>query len=136
MVHRLIWLFLISLICLSTRGLSQTSDEKVEVIARRNQLFNNAGSVDSVSAEKLKQSDHTDIERVLNLVPGVTMQGEDGYGLRPNIGIRGVAPHRSRKITLLEDDVPLAPAPYSAPAAYYFPSLDRKQGHWRTVANR
>ena len=102
--------------------------ESIIVVGRRTGPPRITGSAHYLSIEQLERFEHDDIHRVLAPIPGVYVREEEGYGLRPNIGLRGASSDRSSKVTLMEDGVLLAPAPYSAPAAYYFPITTRMTG--------
>lgn len=97
----------------------------VTIVGRREDAGRISGSAHVVDDAQLETFERDDIHRVLARIPGVYTRGEDGYGLRPNIGLRGASSDRSSKVTLMQDGVLLGPAPYAAPAAYYFPLVTR-----------
>jgi len=105
-----------------------------EVIIRSNTILGNkfvaknrTGAAYYLSTDDLAKFNYTDINRALNKISGINFYEEDGFGLRPNISIRGTSPERSSKIAVMEDGVLISPAPYSASSAYYFPSVARMQ---------
>ena len=105
-----------------------------EVIIKGNTILGNkfvaknrTGAAYYLSTEELAQFDYTDINRALSKISGINFYEEEGFGLRPNISIRGTSPERSSKIAIMEDGILISPAPYSASSAYYFPSVARMQ---------
>ncbi len=100
----------------------------IQIIGSRENERALVGSGTFLDTSDIRDQNYDDINRVLRKAPGVYLREEDGFGLFPNISLRGVDPGRSSKVMLLEDGVPMAPAPYSAPAAYYSPTAGRMSG--------
>lgn len=99
--------------------------DEITIVGDADDIARTAGSAHVIDTSKLEEFKYADIQRIVREIPGVSVQVEDGYGLRPNLSIRGTATERSARITLLEDNILIAPAPYSAPSAYYFPTAAR-----------
>ena len=117
-----------TVITLNAAANSVPAPDEVTIIGSKLDVRKVAGSGAVIGDAQIAIEVSTDINQLLKTVPGVYVREEDGYGLRPNFGIRGATSERSEKVTLMEDGVLIAPAPYSNPAAYYFPTAMRLKG--------
>ncbi len=115
----------------SERDAAQRQDviiQRIVVTSAQDKITETAGTTHFIDAEAIGKGASTDINRILRQIPGLNIVEEEGYGIRPNIGIRGSGTDRNSKITVMEDGVLIAPAPYAAPSAYYFPRTPRIAG--------
>jgi Fe(3+) dicitrate transport protein len=97
----------------------------IEVVGTPDRRKKLPGSGQVLDRESLDLSHVMTTNEALRKAAGVNVRDEEGFGLRPNIGIRGLNPTRSTKVLLLEDGIPLAFAPYGDNASYYHPPVDR-----------
>ncbi|HNG52919.1 MAG TPA: TonB-dependent receptor plug domain-containing protein, partial [Nitrospira sp.] len=84
-----------------------------------------AGSVNVVTREEIQRARPKNADEMLRRVPGVNVLDEYGQGLRPNIGIRGMDPRRSKNILLMMDDIPIQPALFGDASTYYMVPIER-----------
>mgnify|MGYP002641394160 FL=1 len=124
-VNLLLLLLLLGIFSVASSAFALEQIESVTIIGSKVAATEVPGSASFLSNEDLAKTIDTDIHKILSLVPGVFFRAEDGHGLRPNISIRGTSMDRSAKITLMEDGILIAPAPYTSAAAYYFPTPGR-----------
>lgn len=99
-----------------------------ELAATPEELQRIPGSVEVLDRHLLNIARPFNFNEALRKFTGVNVRDEEGFGLRPSIGIRGLDPNRSAKVLLLEDGVPLGMAPYGDTDAYYHPPIERYSG--------
>lgn len=91
----------------------------VEAAPFKRPLKQHPGSATLIDRTEIEETGATYTTEVLRRVPGINIQDEDGRGLKPDIGIRGLDPGRSRNVLILRDGVPVQPAMYGDPSTYY-----------------
>ena len=79
----------------------ETSMATVFVIGGEENLTSLGGAGQILGKKELEDSHVFTVNEALRKVAGVHARDEEGFGLRPNIAMRGLNPTRSTKITLL-----------------------------------
>jgi Fe(3+) dicitrate transport protein len=101
---------------------------RIDVIgATAEALVRTPGSAVVISEEEFKTFQPLSTQDALRKTPGINVVETEGYGFFPRIGVRGLNPDMSKKVLLLEDGAPIALGPYTDPAAYYSPPIERME---------
>ncbi len=83
------------------------------------------GAATRLSRSDLDEMRPYNMHEALRRIPGVNVIDDDGMSRRGNIGLRGGAPRRSRKVLLLEDGVSINASSYLDPSTHYTPPIER-----------
>ena len=102
--------------------------QSITIVGSKLAAYELAASGEYLDSSDIRTHSYDNINILARKMPGVYAQEETGLGLLANISLRGVDTHRSQKITMMEDGILTAPAAYSAPSAYYTPTLGRMSG--------
>lgn len=85
-----------------------------------NSKINNlASTVNIINSQQIKELGIQSVGDAIRLIPGANYQDEDGRGLKPGIGLRGLDPSRNGYVVVLVDGkIPLGQS-YGQLGAYY-----------------
>ena len=99
----------------------------VEIVGKPSQVNDKlTGTVALLEPQTVELIHPVGTQELLEFMPGINGYADDGFGnSRLSIGIRGLNPRRSARVLILEDGVPIQPAVYIYPNAYYNPPSDR-----------
>lgn len=99
----------------------------VEIIGDNPHAFKSlAGTATLLEPKVIQLVQPIGTQDLLDRVPGLISSTDDGMGnSRINVGVRGLNPTRSSHVLILEDGVPVQPAVYIYPNAYYNPPVER-----------
>lgn len=87
------------------------------------------GAASKVDAAELEQISPIGTQEALRHIPGVYGLSDDGMGqTRMSVGIRGLQPRRTQRVLVMEDGMPIQPAPYIFSPLYYNPPIERIEG--------
>ena len=84
------------------------------------------GAASTVEAAELEENNPVGMQETLAAVPGVFIRSDDGMGqTRMSVSIRGLQSRRTKRVMVMEDGIPIQPAPYIFSSLYYNPPPER-----------
>ncbi|MFB6277905.1 MAG: TonB-dependent receptor domain-containing protein [Salinibacter sp.] len=84
------------------------------------------GAASTVRAAELEQMNPIGAQEAIASEPGVYGFADDGMGqTRMSISIRGLQSRRTQRVLVMEDGMPIQPAPYVFSPLYYNPPVER-----------
>ena len=84
------------------------------------------GAATTLEPAELTQTDPIGVQEAITSEPGVYGVADDGMGqTRMSVGIRGLQPRRTQRVLVMEDGMPIQPAPYIFSPLYYNPPVER-----------
>lgn len=97
----------------------------IQIFAAPELLETTPGSAEVIDRKKLDQLQPLSTQDALRKSPGIHAVDTEGYGFYPRITIRGLGSDMSKGVLLVEDGSPIALGPYTDPATYYSPPIER-----------
>jgi len=84
------------------------------------------GASSTIELAELEEANPVGLQEMLTSVPGVFIRSDDGMGqTRMSVSIRGLQSRRTQRVLVMEDGVPIQPAPYIFSPLYYNPPPER-----------
>jgi Fe(3+) dicitrate transport protein len=100
---------------------------EIDIIGRRTLVDQQlAGTASRLLPRDVEEIDAIGTQELVTRAPGVYGVVDDGMGnSRISVGIRGLEPRRTERVLVLEDGIPIQPAPYVFAPMYYNPPSER-----------
>jgi TonB-dependent siderophore receptor len=101
-------------------SIQETEQVTITATGIKEEIKDVPGTINVIDQKQIQESGAQSVGQIITRVPGVNYLDEDGRGLKPNIGLRGLDPQRNRNLLVLIDGkFPIGMTLYGDPAAYY-----------------
>ncbi|NCI48270.1 TonB-dependent receptor [Sediminibacterium soli] len=92
----------------------------------RRKIYDVPGSISVIDPRTIRESGAQSLTEIITRIPGVVAVDEDGRGLKPNFGLRGLDPNRNRSaLILIDGKIPNGTMYYGDPGGYYMTPLQQ-----------